>query len=247
MKFGRTSNPFITDSRLRGFERADVSEGTMTSEGSLTKTGILLLLVFASASWVWKNAFAGANVMPYVIGGGIVGFIIAMITMFKPQYVMYTAPVYAVLEGFVVGGASAMYASLFDGVVIKAALLTIGILFAMLFVYRTGLIKVTDKFKSFLAISMGGIFIFYILTWILSFFGVHSLGIFNGGIIGIGLSLFIVVIASLTLLWDFDTIDRMANSGAPKYMEWYGGFTLLITIVWLYLEILRLVSMLSRN
>ena len=247
MKLGRTSNPFITDKRMQGFAQADTSEGVMTSEGALTKTGILLLLALLSAAWVWKNAFAGANVMPYVVVGGIAGLIVAIFTMFKPQYVAFTAPVYAVLEGLVLGGVSAMYASMLDGVVMKAAMLTFAILFMMLFVYRTGMIKVTDKLKSFLTISMGGIFVFYMLSWVLSFFGIPMMSIFSGGIIGIGISLFIVVVASLTLLWDFDTIDKMAASRAPKYMEWYGAFTLMITIVWLYLEILRLVSMLSRD
>jgi uncharacterized YccA/Bax inhibitor family protein len=246
MKFGRTSNPLISDARLKNFDRADVNAGVMTTEGALTKTGILLLFAVLSAAWVWKNAFAGANVMPYILIGGIGGLIVAFFTMFKPQYVAYSAPIYAVLEGFVIGGASAMYASLLDGVVMKAALLTFTILFTMLFVYRTGLIKVTEKFKSFLTIAMGGIFLFYIATWIMSMFGVN-LSLINGGLLGIGISLFIVVVASLTLIWDFDTIDKMAAAGMPKYMEWYGGFTLLVTIIWLYLEILRLISMLSRE
>ena len=247
MRFGRTSNPLLDEGRLRNLSRTFDYTGPMTLEGAIGKTGILLLLTVLSAAWVWRNAFAGANVMPYVMGGAILGFITAIVTSFKPQWSPYSAPVYAVLEGFVVGGVSAMYAAFMGGVVMKAVLLTFGIFFMMLFAYRTKMIVVTDKFKRFLMISMGGIFVFYLLSWILSFFGVPMMSIFDGGLLGIGISLFIVVIASLSLLWDFDSIEQMALMGAPKYMEWYGGFSLMVTIIWLYFEILRLVAMLSRD
>ncbi len=248
MKFGRTSNPLLGEERLRNMKRTYEADGVMTSNGALNKAGILLILSVLSAFWVWKNAFSGANVMPYVTGGAILGFITAIVTVFKPKWSPYTAPIYAVLEGLLIGGVSAMYAATMGGIVMNAVLLTFGIFFTMLFVYRTGMIKVTEKFKGFLMIAMGGIFVFYLLSWILNMFGGgQMMSIFNGGLIGIGISLFIIAIASLSLLWDFDTIDKMAATGAPKYMEWYGGFSLMVTIVWLYLEILRLLAMISRN
>jgi len=247
MRLGKTSNPLLGESRLKNLSRSAEGSGVMTAEGTLMKTGVLLLLAVLSASWVWRNAFAGANVMPYVVTGGILGFILAIVTSFKPQWAKISAPIYAVLEGLLIGGISAMYANFMSGIVFKAVLLTFAIFFAMLIVYRTGMIKVTAGFKRFLMISMGGIFIFYILTWILSFFGVPMMSLFNGGPLAIGISLFIIVIASLSLIWDFDSIDQMAAMGAPKDMEWYGGFSLMVTLVWLYFEILRLVAMLSRN
>jgi len=247
MRLGKTSNPLLGENRLRNLSYSAEGVGRMTAEGTLMKTGVLLLLAFLSASWVWKNAFAGANVMPYVGVGGILGFITAIVTSFKPQWAKISAPIYAVLEGLLIGGVSAMYGAVMQGIVFKAVLLTFAVFFAMLFVYRTGMIKVTAGFKRFLMISMGGIFVFYLLSWILSFFGLQMMSIFDGGLLGIGISLFIVVIASLSLIWDFDSIDQMAAMGAPKDMEWYGGFSLMVTLVWLYFEILRLVAMLSRD
>ena len=180
--------------------------------------------------------------------GLIGGFIVAMVTTFKKQWSPVTAPIYALLEGLVLGGLSAMLELRFPGIAIQAVSLTFGTLFVLLIAYRSGWIQVTQKFRLGVIAATGGIFVFYMLEMILGFFGVQFTSVNGSGIIGIGFSLIVVAIAALNLVLDFDFIEQGVQAGAPRYMEWYGAFGIMVTLVWLYLEILNLLSkMRSRN
>src|SRR5580658_386107 len=251
----RTSNP-----ALRGaFGAGDVAYGgdTMTISGAVNKTGILIILCVAAAAWTWNRFFgalatspedAMASVALPAMVGGIGGFIVAMVTIFKKEWAGVTAPIYALLEGLVLGGVSAMLEMRFHGIAIQAVALTFGTLIAMLLAYRSGLIKVTDKLRLGIVAATGGIAVFYFLEFILGFFGVHFTTINGSSPIGIGFSIVVVIVAALNLVLDFDLIESGANMGAPKYMEWYSAFALMITLIWLYFEILRLLSKVrSRN
>jgi len=174
--------------------------------------------------------------------GGIGGFIFALITMFKKTWAPVTAPIYALLEGLVLGGISAMFEMRYHGIAIQAVSLTFGTMFALLLAYRSGLIPVTQNFKLGIIAATGGIAIFYLAQIVLGLFGIHFTTINGSGPIGIAFSVFVVIVAALNLVLDFDFIESAAAAGAPKYMEWYGAFGLMVTLIWLYLEILRLLS-----
>jgi len=243
----RTSNPALTGDTFRG-EGIAYGGDAMTISGAVNKTGILVILCVATAAWTW-NRFFGAppeqamqSVGLPMIVGGIGGFIVAMVTIFKKEWSAVTAPIYALLEGLVLGGVSAMLEMRFHGIAIQAVGLTLGVLIAMLLAYRSGLIKVTDKLRLGIVAATGGIAVFYFLQFILGFFGIHFTSINGATPIGIGFSVVVVAIAALNLVLDFDLIENGARLGAPKYMEWYSAFALMITLVWLYFEILRLLS-----
>ena len=245
----RTSNPALSGDTFRTGEAAYGEQ--MTVSGAVNKTGILVILCVLTAAWTWNRFFSAAATSPEeamqsvalpAIVGGIGGFIVAMVTIFKKQWAGITAPIYALLEGLVLGGVSALLQFKFRGIAIQAVALTFGTLVAMLLVYRSGLIKVTEKFRIGVVAATGGIAVFYLLQFILGFFGVHFTSINGATPIGIGFSLLVVVIAAMNLVLDFDLIEQGARYGAPKYMEWYGAFALMITLVWLYFEILRLLS-----
>lgn len=221
----------------------------MTINGTVNKTGILLCLLWVAAIFTWEKtmavAQAGENpavLYPWMIGGAIGGLVLAMITIFKKTVAPYTAPLYAVVEGLVLGVLSAFFELQFPGIVFQAVLLTFGTLLALLFAYKTGVIKATENFKLGVAAATGGIFVVYLISMVLGFFGVSIPLIHESGIVGIGFSLFVVVIAALNLVLDFDFIENGAAKGAPKYLEWYGAFGLLVTLIWLYIELLRLLS-----
>lgn len=244
----QTSNPALTDETFTRFGYSERGEA-MTMQGTVIKTGALLLLTLLSASWMWvkyyKNgAGDAAAIGPWLIGAGLVGFIIALATVFKPAWASITAPIYAVVEGIFIGGLSATLEVAFPGIVIQATMLTFGTLFAMLGVYQSGLIKVTEGFKFGVAAATGGIAIFYLVTMALSFFGISVPFVYGGGWLGIGFSLFVIVIAALNFVLDFDMIEQGARRGVPKYMEWYCSFALMVTLIWLYVEFLRLLSQL---
>jgi len=228
-----------------------VGEQTMTLDGTVNKTGLLLLLIVLSASYTW-SMYTGPEsapaMLPFLLAGGIGGLIVALITVFKKEWAPVTAPIYALLEGLLLGGLSAMMEARFPGIVIQAVGLTFGTLGALLLAYRSGLIRATENFKLGVVAATGGIFLLYMVNIVMGFFG-HSIGfIHNSGWMGIGFSAFVVVIAALNLVLDFDFIEQGVEAGAPKHMEWYGAFGLIVTLVWLYLEILRLLSKLqSRN
>jgi uncharacterized YccA/Bax inhibitor family protein len=223
--------------------------GVMTERGTLNKFFLLSLLVMASASLTWKAFYDGVNVTPWMLGAAILGFITALGIIFKKEWAPYLTPVYALLEGVFLGAISATYNNVFaktaPGIVTQAVLLTFGAVIAMFFLYRFRIIRVTEKFRSIIFIATAGIAIFYLLSIVLRLFHVDIAFIHEGSMLGIGFSLFVVVIAALNLLLDFDMIEKGVAAGAPKFMEWYGAFGLLVTIVWLYLEILRLLGKLA--
>src|SRR5687768_7689809 len=239
----RTANPALKEQKFTEV-RAAAGEAAMTLQGTATKSLVLVLLTVFSASFTW-NAVASGNTAilgPATIVGGLGGFIVALITVFKPKLSPYTGPIYAALEGLLLGGISAMYNARFQGLPLQAVALTFGVFMALLIVYRTGLIRATENFRLGVVAATGGIMIMYLLSFVLSFFGVQMSFLHDSSPLSIGISLVIVVVAALNLVLDFDFIERGVAHGAPKYMEWYAAFGLLVTLVWLYLEILRLLS-----
>lgn len=235
----RTANPVLnqrTFSRMGSFAGSD----TMTIQGTVMKTGIMLFLTVITASMTWRMATSGGNVMPWVAAGGIGGFIMAIATMFKPTWGSITAPGYALLKGLFLGAISAIFEMKYPGLVFNAVCLTFGTLFSLLFAYQTGFIKATQNFRLGIFAATGAIFLLYMVNFIMSFFG-SSIGfIHSSGTFGIIFSLVVVVIAALNLVLDFDFIENGAEAGAPKYMEWVGALGLMVTLVWLYIEILHL-------
>jgi uncharacterized YccA/Bax inhibitor family protein len=243
--FGRTSsNPVLSD---KSFERFDLAgSASMTVQGTVNKTIVGVMLTIASAAWMWTKMADGVN-LTWALGAGIGGFIAAMVTYFKPTWGSITVPIYAVLKGMMLGAISAIFEAMYPGIVFQAVTLTFGTLFTMLFAYKTGLIKVTDKLRSGIVMATGAIFFAYLFSWIFSFFGGGVGFMHSNGLLGIGISLFVIVVAALNFLLDFDFIDRASASGAPKYMEWLGALGLLVTLIWLYVEFLRLFSRLNSD
>jgi uncharacterized YccA/Bax inhibitor family protein len=245
------ANPVLND---KAFQRAGqytqaASGELMSVEGSINKTAFLLLLVVASATWVWTRFFQTqdvAQLMPYLWGGMLVGVAAALATIFVPTWARITAPVYAVAKGLAVGALSALYETQLHGIVFQAIGLTFGVLAAMLVLYRTGIIKVTDRFRTIIFAATGGIALFYLVAIVLGFFHVQVPLLF-GGTGAIVFSLVVVGIAAMNLAIDFDIIARGSEQGAPKFMEWYAAFGVMVTLVWLYLEILRLLANVRRR
>lgn len=242
----RTSNPALNADAFTGYGSRAASGTAMTLQGTVNKTGLLLLCVMLTASWTWKlfidSGHNAAAVTPWILLGAIGGFVVAMVTIFKKEWAPVTAPIYSLLEGLLLGGLSSMFETMYPGIVMQAVALTFGTLFCLLLVYTSGLIRATDNFKLGVVAATGAIMLLYLVSFILSFFGIRMGFIHDSGPIGIAFSLFVVAIAALNLVLDFDFIEQGAKSGAPKYMEWYGAFGLMVTLVWLYIEILRLLS-----
>jgi uncharacterized YccA/Bax inhibitor family protein len=243
-----TGNPTLND---KTFSRvpAVASGGTMTIEGAVNKTAILLALTLLTATYTWRQFFAGNTgaMGGWAAAGAIGGFIVAMITCFKYNWAPVTAPIYALLEGLFVGAISAVFERQMPGIVIPAVMLTFGTLAGLLGAYKLGVIKATPAFQRGVIAATAGIAIFYLLAIVLRFFHVPIPFINGGGSLGILFSVFVVVIAALNLVLDFNLIERGARSGAPKYMEWYAAFSLMVTLIWLYMEILRLLAKLNRR
>ena len=243
MRALRSSNPVMTGNV---YEKAgvSVSESVMTISGTLNKIGLMLLLLIASASYTWKLVLGDdpGRVGTLAIIGGIGGFILAMITIFSPKSSPYTAPVYAILEGMFLGAISAVINAQYPGVAFQAVLLTIGTLFTMLFLYRSGHIRATPKFRRGVMMATGAVFFAYLISWILSLLGIPMGFMHSSGPLGIVISLVIIVVAALNLIMDFDFIEKGSQMSAPKYMEWYGAFGLMVTLIWRYIEFLRLLS-----
>jgi uncharacterized YccA/Bax inhibitor family protein len=241
----RTSNPALRDltfSRLGGVAR---TEERMSIQGTTNKAILLLLCVCITASWTWSGFSRTGNpqaVMPLVALGAIAGFIVALVTVFKPAWAGVTAPLYALLEGLLIGGISAIADARYPGIVIQAVGLTFGTCLALLLAYKSGMIRASESFKKGIVAATGGIMLFYLISLILSLFGVRLPMIYGAGPVGIIFSLVVVTIAALNLVLDFDFIEQGTLQGAPKYMEWYGAFALMVTLIWLYLEILRLLT-----
>lgn len=247
--FGRTGNPLLSSKAFTFPGMLDVTD-RMTIQGTVFKTFVLLALALATAIWTWRLFFttgSTAAVQPLLIGGTIVGLILAIVTTFKRNWAMITAPLYALAEGLVIGGISALFEASYPGIVIQAVGLTFAVLFALLVLYTSRIIRVTHNFRMIVAGATGAIFLFYLVTFVLGFFGIRIPYIHESGPIGILFSLFVVGLASANLVLDFDFIESGAANGAPKFMEWYAAFGLIVTLIWLYLEILRLLSKLTRR
>jgi len=244
----RTSNPALNDKTFqqvgRMMRETVVPEQVMTIDGTVNRTGILLFLCLMSAGYTWKSFFAGnaASVQTLMWAGIIGGLVVAVITVFKKTAAPVTAPLYALLEGLALGGISAMFEMRFPGIVIQAVGLTFGTLFCLLLAYKSGLIRVTENLKLGVIAATGAVCVLYMVDLGMAMFGTRVPFIHESGIIGIGFSLFVVALASFNLVLDFDFIERGAENGAPKYMEWYAAFGLLVTLIWLYLEILKLLA-----
>ncbi len=235
----RSGNPVLSKTT---FSNTKVVSETMTINGTVNKTAISLLLLIGTGYLTFNS------INPVIlVACGIGGFILAIVTVFKKEWAPITVPIYAILEGGLLGGISFMYNSLYDGIVTDAIFLTVGILLSLLVAYRSGYIKPTENFKLGIFAATGGIAVVYLVNFVMGFFG-SSMGIMqidNASPMSIGFSVVVVIIAALNLVLDFDFIEEGAEKGAPKYMEWYGAFGLLVTLIWLYLEILRLLAKLN--
>ena len=247
----RSGNPALSESTF-----LDLGSGTvvrrdadaMSLNGTVNKTAFLLVLVLATSMFTWSKAYAGAGagLMPWVWGGAIGGLVLALVTVFKKQWAPVTAPLYAAVEGLFIGAISAVFEQRFPGIVIQAVGLTFGTMAALLVAYRSGLIKATENFKLGVVAATGGIALLYLVNIGMGLLGFEGMGfIHDSGWMGIGFSAVVVVVAALNLVLDFDFIEQGVEQGAPKYMEWYAAFGLLVTLVWLYLEILRLLAKLQ--
>jgi uncharacterized YccA/Bax inhibitor family protein len=240
----RTSNPTLSDSAFSQVEHS--SAKPMTLQGTVNKTALLLMILFVPAVYTWQATVANpASSTMYIGIGAIVGFILALVTTFKATWSPITAPLYAFAEGVFLGALSARYNTLYDGIVLQAVMLTGGVLFALLAAYSMRIIKATENFKLGIAAATGGIMLVYVATIVLRLFGIDIPYIHGSGAVGIGFSVVVVIIAALNLVMDFDFIENGCAQGAPKYMEWYASFGLLVTLVWLYIEILRLLAKLA--
>jgi len=236
----RTGNPALKETTFRGLPRAIPGEA-MTLTGTVHKTGISLLILLGAASFVWNTEVF----QPFILIGLIGGLVTALVTIFKKTAAPYTTPLYAAFEGLLLGGISRMFELQYPGIVINAVALTFGTLAALLAAYSTGIIRPSENFKLGIFAATGAIALLYMVSMGLGFFGVRVPYIHDSGPIGIAFSVFVVAIAALNLVLDFDFIERGAEAGVPKYMEWVGAFGLLVTLVWLYLEILHLLAKLQ--
>ena len=237
----RTSNPALNTNTFKSVSSSNsfAFDQKMTIKGTVDKTAICLILLLIPAYYVFNSGSVG-----YAIPGAVIGFFLAMVTIFNRKWSQYTVPVYSVAQGFFLGGVSYYFNQSYEGIVLQSIFLTVCILFSLLFAYRSKIIRATENFKLGLFAATGGIFLLYLVDFIMSFFGsgISVLDTNNSSNLSIGVSLFIVVIASLNLVIDFDFIEEGSEIGAPKYMEWYGAFGLLVTLIWLYLEILRMLA-----
>ncbi|SEH05169.1 Bax inhibitor-1/YccA family protein [Candidatus Venteria ishoeyi] len=243
MAIYKTSNPALNKKAFSNFKPSNGSDA-MTIDGTVNKTLIMVILVGISAFITWGNV-PSQYVKPILIVGVILGLIVALITIFKKEWSPVTAPIYSIVEGGVLGIISFMFEAMFPGIVMQAILLTFGILFVLLMLYKSKVIKATENFKLGIFAATGGIALVYIISMVLRMFGTDIPLIHESGLVGIGFSFFVVVIASLNLVLDFDFIESGVDNKVPKYMEWYGAFGLIVTLIWLYLELLRLLAKLK--
>lgn len=247
MALFQSDNPTLSQKIFsRSLSQSDA--GVMTVRGSIGKFGFLLFMVLAAASYTWYLYYNNQQqTMVTLMWVGIIGGLISVLVIcFKPTLAPYLSPAYGILEGFFLGAISAVlndaFSERYPGLVMQAVGLTFGVALAMFLLYNFRVIKATEKFKSTIFAATAGIAIFYVITLLLRVFGVNIPFMYDSSLLGIGISLFIVAIAALNLIIDFDMIEKGAELGAPKYMEWYGAFGLLVTMVWLYIEILKLLS-----
>ncbi len=247
MALMRTGNPTLNSTAFSGTQ-ARTGEEPMTLQGAVNKTAILLFLVVAAAGVTWGQLRVNPGyAMKWSMLWALVGFVVGLVTVFKKSWAPVTAPIYAVVEGLLLGVLSSLFELQYPGIVIQAVALTFGTLAALLIAYTSRIIQVTQNFRLGVLAATGGILIVYLVDMVMAFFGHRIPMIHESGWIGIGFSLFVVTIAALNLVLDFDFIERGAQSNQAKYMEWYAGFGLVVTLVWLYMEILRLLSKFSRR
>lgn len=250
MELFKSSNPTLTEKAFESQVYTGDGE-VMTRGGTLNKFFLLALLVISSAAFTWSAASQGKDVTVWMIGGAIGGLILSLVTVFKPTAARITAPLYALCEGFFLGGISILFANAFaksaPGIVLQSIGLTFGIVIAMYFLYKFNVIKATQKLQSIIVMSLGGIMVFYLLTMVMGMFGVNIPFLALGTPLSIGIAIFVVAIASLSLIMDFEMIEQGVATRAPKYMEWYGAFGLAVTIIFLYVSILRLLANLAAN
>ncbi|SRR6056297_628940 len=247
MRAMRSTNPVMTGKIFEKQAVAGTGTGAMTINGTITRIAIMLALLVAAASYTW-SLVTGQNpaaVQTFILIGVIGGLITALVTVFKPQASPISAPIYAILEGLFLGGISALINQKYAGIPFQAVLLTMGTLFTMLFLYRSGRLRATPRFRRGVIMATGAVFFAYMISWILGMFGVSVGFMHSSGPIGILVSLVIIVVAALNLILDFDFIEKGAAMNAPKFMEWYGAFGLMVTLIWLYIEFLRLLSLLA--
>lgn len=246
----RTANPALNEKVFSRVGTPATAAEAMSIQGTVNKSVLMLVLVLLTAGWTWNRYFAAgdlAAIAPWTLGGALGGFVVAMVTIFKKSWAPVTAPIYALLEGLLLGGLSAIFEAQYPGIVIQAVGLTFGTLLALLAAYKSGIIRVTERFRLGVVAATGGIALIYVASMLLGFFGVNVPYIHESGVIGIGFSVFVVIVAALNLVLDFDLIETGAERSLPKYMEWYAAFALMITLIWLYIEILRLLAKLQRR
>jgi len=243
----RSNNPILKESAFTG----ELATGqAMTIQGTVNKAGILLLCVVIGAAWTWglSHSPEPEAALPWTIGGALGGFAMALVTIFKKSWSPLTSPIYALLEGLLLGGISALFEKNYPGIAMQAISLTLGVLFVMLLAYKFRIIQATRGFVLGVIAATGGIALVYLVNMVMTVFFHSQISILNSATpLGIGISVFVVIIAALNLIIDFDFIERAAQTGAPKYMEWYGAFGLMVTMVWLYMEILRLLGKVRRR
>jgi uncharacterized YccA/Bax inhibitor family protein len=247
-----TSNPAFSQDMFAGFQQVYGAPRSLvtTVQGTIGKTSLLLAILSATALWSWYAMAAGQLQIVVLPVAGIAGFVLAMVTIFKPTLAPWTAPIYAAMEGVFLGALSLIIEKSFKGypgIAFQAVMLTMGTLLVMLFVYGSGIIRVTERLKAGVVMATGALCLFYFVSMILQMFGVAIPFVFSASPIGIAFSLFVVGLAAFNLLLDFDFIEEAARREAPKYMEWYGAFGLILTLVWLYLEMLRLLQKVAAN
>lgn len=238
----KSGNPTLSQGILEKLRAREVADHA-TVGGTVSKILILLAITVVSAIFAWQIT----DTMPFVVmGGALVGLGLAFVIAFRPQQSATLAPLYAVAEGFLIGGLSYLFAQAYgSSIIIQAVGLTGAIALSTLFLYQARVVRVTEKFRSIVIIATVGIALYYLIALGLSFFGVSVPLIYDTGTAGIIFSLVVIFLAALNLLIDFDTIERATQAKLPKYFEWYGAFALLVTIVWLYIEVLRLLGKLK--
>ncbi len=244
----RTANPVFGESVFSAPSYEALGTAAMTVGGTVNKALLLTALVIASAMVTWHMAFAGSPLaIPLLVGGAIGGLVLALVTVFKKEWAGVTGPLYCLAEGLVLGVVSALFEARYPGIAIQAVGLTFGVLVTLLLVYRAGLIRATPAFTRGVVAATGAVCVVYLISFVMGFFGMSMPFLHDGGPLGIIVSLVIVVIAALNLVLDFDLIEQGAAAGFPKYMEWYAAFALMVTLIWLYLEILRLLAKLRKR
>jgi uncharacterized YccA/Bax inhibitor family protein len=243
----RSNNPVLKESAFAG---QTVTGDAMTIQGTVNKTGLLLFFVVVAAAWTWglSHSEKPEAAYPWMLGGALGGFVVALLTIFKKNWSPISAPIYALLEGLLLGGISALFDRSYPGIAMQAISLTFGVMFVMLLAYKFGIIRATRGFKLGVIAATGAIALVYLANMVMSvFFHTQMSFLYSASPLGIGISLLVVIVAALNLIIDFDMIETAAKMGAPKYMEWYGAFGLMVTLIWLYLEILRLLSKIRRR